>query len=114
MSTKKTNENTRPPLADAIGSVLPPEITITIPAFMLWESARSHAMTSDDWSAAMKELERELRRETKEDGSTRVYEMIEACLERLAENDTVRSMTDAELSKDADCPLYPPNNQAEP
>src|ERR1035441_7606670 len=37
-------------------SGFPPEITITIPAIMLWESARSHAMTPDDWPAAMNGL----------------------------------------------------------
>ena len=91
---------------------LPKAITIKVPAFMLWESARSKAMTSDDWCAAMEELERQFQRETQEDGSTVVYEMIEACLERMAENGAVREMTMEELSADAECPFYALDEQA--
>lgn len=81
-------------------------ITIQIPLFMLWESARPFCLTSDDWSAAYTSLQTELKREIAEDGSTRVYQMLDACMQKLTEGGFLRKMTDAEIATDSQCPFY--------
>lgn len=80
--------------------------TVEIPLFMLWESARPSCLTSDNWEAAFTALQAELKREITEDGSTRVYQMLEGCLERLTEEGHLRKMTDREIQRDAPCPFY--------
>ena len=100
----KTAEAKHVGISDLFGGFV-----VKIEPFMLWESARSQAMTSDNWQAAMLELEQALRRETTDTGSNRVYEMIDACLTDLQEKGVVRPMTDGEVDQDAECPLYPPN-----
>lgn len=82
------------------------KFVIEIPLFMLWESARPHCLTADDWQSAFTALESELKREISEDGSTRVYEMLENCLARLVEDGHLRKMTDYEIEQDASCPFY--------
>jgi len=105
----KTAEAKHVGISDLFGGFV-----VKIEPFMLWESARSQAMTSDNWKAAMLELEQALRRETTDTGSNRVYEMIDGCLADLQEKGVVRPMTDREVDQDAECPLYPPNAATEP
>lgn len=81
-------------------------LTVELPLFMLWESARPSCLTSDNWSAAYAALATELKREISEDGTTQVYRMIESCMERLTESGHLRKMTNKEIQSDSACPFY--------
>ena len=90
------------------------ELVIPVHSFMLWEVARARALTCDDWDKAFAGLRNVLRLETEEQGSNRVYEMLDGCLERLRECGFLRNMTDMEIQVDAPCPLYGDGGEGSP
>jgi len=86
--------------------MIPKSIIIEIPTFMLWEAARSQALTADNWASAMEKLKAELKRETDETGGNRIYSLLGECAVTLANNGDLRALTDLELKQDKPCPFY--------